>query len=98
MLPEEACSAISSKMRLEILKIISIRENKSDSIKELLKELNHRGFRVKYRASVYRALEKLSAAGFLKKYYDSEAGGIRYKLLGTHLEVDLKKGTATLCY
>jgi hypothetical protein len=77
------------KIRIEILKMLS---HRSGSVKEVLSELNNRGFTIRYRDSVYRALEKLTVAGFLEKYYGKEGGGIRYRLLGTKLEADLRSG------
>ena len=93
MLPERVFSALSSRTRIEILKILAV---KSGNVVEILNELNSRGFTIKYRESVYRALEKLTAAGLVEKYYDKEEGGIRYKLLGTKLEVDLSSGVIKL--
>jgi len=89
MVNEKVFLALSSKTRIEILKILSA---KPSSVMEILNELNKRSFGIKYRESVYRALEKLAAAGLVEKYYDRKEGGIRYRLIKTKLEVDFQTG------
>lgn len=92
MLPERVFSALSSRTRIEILRILAV---KPRSVIEILNELNNKGFTIKYRESVYRALEKLTAAGLVEKYYDRKEGGIRYKLLRKKIEVDFRTGEVT---
>jgi len=89
MLPERVFSALSSKTRIEILRILAV---KPSGVMEILDELRRRGFGIKYRESVYRALEKLTAAGLLEKYYDKKQKGIRYRLVKTKLEIDFQAG------
>lgn len=89
MLHEKVFSALSSKTRLEILRILSA---KPYSIGEILSDLQKKGYGIKYRESIYRALEKLVAAGLVEKYYDKEEKGIKYKLIKTKLEIDFQTG------
>lgn len=92
MMLEEVCSALSSRTRIEILKILA---RGPKSLKEILNELNERSFKIKYRASVFRALEKLTSAGLVEKYYDREREGINYRLLKTGLNINLVRGTVS---
>jgi len=87
---ERICSALSSATRIEILKILA---DGSMSMREIMDALHERGFRINYRASVYRALEKLVSAGLVEKYYDRESRGIRYRLLKSRLNINLTSGT-----
>jgi len=89
MIAERVFSALSSRTRIEILKILAM---KSGGVVEILNELNSRGFTIKYRESVYRALEKLAAADLVEKYYDRREKGIRYRLLRTRIEVNFRTG------
>jgi Fe2+ or Zn2+ uptake regulation protein len=89
MLSERIFSALSSKTRLEILRILSA---KPGSVIQILDELKKRDYGIKYRESVYRALEKLVAAGLVEKYYDKEERGIKYRLVKTKLEIDFQTG------
>jgi len=47
---------------------------------------------IKYRETVYRALENLFEAGLVEKYYDKEKG-LCYKISVINLTIDLTKGT-----
>jgi len=60
------------------------------SVMEVMHELNKRGFKMKYRESVYRALEKLADAGLVQKYYDNKERGIRYRLLKAKIDIDFQ--------
>ena len=86
---EKIFSALSSKTRIEILRILA---EKPSSIMDVLGELGRRGFKIKYRESVYRSLEKLTSAGLVEKYYDKKERGIRYRLIKIKLEVDFQTG------
>jgi Fe2+ or Zn2+ uptake regulation protein len=92
MLPERVFSALGSKTRIEILRILAA---KPSGVKEILNELNKRGFEIRYRESVYRALEKLVAVGLIEKFYDKKEKAIRYHLVKAKLEVDLRTGKVT---
>ena len=89
MLPEKVFSALSSRTRIEILRILAM---KSRSVMDVKNELNRRGFEMKYRESVYRALNKLVDAGLVEKFYDKEEGGIKYGIIKKELVVDLQSG------
>lgn len=73
---EKVVAALNSDLRREILKIIA---GQTMTVVEVLKELNKRGLEVRYRESVYRALEKLLEAGLVQKYYVKEKG-LCYKI------------------
>jgi len=92
MQPDKIFEALSSKTRIEIIKILTVR---SRNVIGVLNELNVRGFKIKYRESVYRALEKLVAAGLVEKYYDNEERGIRYGVGRTRISFDLQSGEIT---
>jgi DNA-binding transcriptional ArsR family regulator len=89
MLPEELFRVLSSRLRIEILKLTGARPM---SIGEMVSELGKRGLEVKYRESVYKAAEKLVFAGLVEKYYDSSQKHIVYVLHRTRMKVDLKSG------
>jgi len=88
-------ASLNSKFRREILKTLF---KQPMTVVEVLEELNKRRIQVKYRETVYRALEKLSDAQLVEKYYE-KSKGLCYKLSSTRwiLEigndsVDLRKG------
>lgn len=63
------------------------------TIKELLYELREdRDFKVRYRESVYKALERLVDAGLVEKR-DEKNRGRCYKVVKTKLEINLAKET-----
>lgn len=84
-------AALSSDLRREILKCIV---EKPSTVAEVLNELGKRGFVVKYRETVYRALEKLVAAGLAEKYYEKNRG-LCYKTTVSRIIIDLSQGTMT---
>jgi DNA-binding transcriptional ArsR family regulator len=86
---ERIFSALSSKTRIEILRTLA---EKPSSIMDVLDELGRRGFKIKYRESVCRSLEKPTSAGLVEKYYDKKERGIRYRLMKAKLEVDFQTG------
>ena len=90
MRSEEVLSALDSKTRIEILRILAAGPA---NVAGVLGELGRKEFGTKYRESVFRALEKLANAGLVEKYYDNEKRGIRYRLLKTRVEIDFKTGT-----
>jgi Fe2+ or Zn2+ uptake regulation protein len=85
-------SALDSDLRREILRIVA--ENPSTVI-DVLSGLRKRGFKVKYRETVYRAMEKLVEAGLLEKYYEKEKG-LCYKVSLTSIVIDITKNTVTM--
>jgi len=83
-------SALDSEMRQQIIKILS---RGPSNVAEIFQEINKiRKAAVAYRESVYRALEKMVAAGLVEKYYDREKG-ICYKLFMRKIKLDLVDGT-----
>ena len=66
------------------------------STNKLLLELQKRGVEVKYRESIYKAVEKLVVIGLAKKGYDSSRKSIVYSLCVDHIEVDLRKGEVSI--
>lgn len=85
-------SALNSELRREILKILA---EKPYTVLEVQDELKTRGFNVKYRETVYRALEKLVDAGLVEKYYVKEKG-ICYKLSLTCIIIGVTKESLDL--
>jgi Fe2+ or Zn2+ uptake regulation protein len=69
-------AALDSELRREILKILA--EEPATAL-EALTKLKRKGLEVKYRETVYRALEKLVEAELVEKFYLKEKG-ICYKL------------------
>lgn len=86
---EKVVAALNSDLRREILKIIA---GQTMTVVEVLKELNKRGLEVRYRESVYRALEKLLDAGLVQKYYIKEKG-LCYKITLNRIIIDITKST-----
>lgn len=76
-------------MRREILKTIS---EEPMTVMQVLEELKRRKFEVKYRETVYRALEKLLDAGLVEKYYDPEKG-LCYRIMVKLVTLNLANGT-----
>ncbi|MGB9718729.1 MAG: ArsR/SmtB family transcription factor [Thermoproteota archaeon] len=89
MEPGKVISALNSEMRREILKIIS---EEPMTVIQVLEELKRRRFEVKYRETVYRALEKLLDAGLVEKYYDQEKG-LCYRIKAKLIAIDLANST-----
>jgi Fe2+ or Zn2+ uptake regulation protein len=85
---DKTISALNSKLRREILKVIS---KEPMTVIQVLEELKKKGFEVKYRESVYRALEKLVDSELVEKCYIKEKG-LCYKLKAKLITVDLTKG------
>jgi len=85
---DKVISALNSELRREILKIIS---KEPMPVIQVLEELKKRKFDVKYRESVYRALEKLVDSGLVEKCYIKNKG-LCYKLKVKIVKIDLSKG------
>jgi Fe2+ or Zn2+ uptake regulation protein len=88
MKKDKVISALNSELRREILKIIS---KEAMPVIQVLEELKKRKFDVKYRESVYRALEKLVDSGLVEKCYIKEKG-LCYQLKAKIVKIDLTKG------
>lgn len=78
-------SALGSELRREVLKILVKRPC---TVLEVLMSLKMKGFDVKHRETVYRALEKLVDAELVDKYYEKEKG-ICYELTSTQILIKL---------
>ncbi len=85
---DKVIAALNSKLRREILKIIS---KQPMTVIQVLEELKKRKIEVKYRETVYRALEKMFDAGLVEKGYIKEKG-LCYKLTLNRIVIDLTKG------
>ena len=86
---KKVIAALDSDLRREILKIIA---GQPMTVVEVLGELKKRGLQIRYRETVYRALEKLFDAGLVKKYYVKEKG-LCYKIAVNHIVIDVTKGS-----
>lgn len=86
---DKVISALNSRIRREILKIIS---KEPMTVMQVLEELKRRKFEVKYRETVYRALEKLLYAGLVEKYYEPEKG-LCYRMRVKSITLDLTNDT-----
>jgi len=84
MKAEEVFSTLSSKTRLEILKVLASR---SGDLMEIKRALDASGLGIKYRESVYRALDRLASAGLVEKFYDRNEKKIKYALAVREIRV-----------
>ena len=80
-------AALNSDLRREVLRILS---KTPMTAAKVLEELKKRKLEVKYRETVYRALEKLLAAGLVDKFYVQNEG-LYYKLKVSCITVDFSK-------
>jgi Fe2+ or Zn2+ uptake regulation protein len=78
-------AALDSDLRREVLKILS---KEPMSVVQVLEELKKRKLGVRYRETVYRALEKLLGAGLVDKSYVKNKG-LCYKLTVSRITLDL---------
>lgn len=81
-------SALDSDSRLRILKIVS---KSPCNVQDVMDELRREGHPVKYRETVYRALEILTDAEILKKGYDKDKG-ICYAACMKRITINLEGG------
>lgn len=75
---------LSLKTRREILRIIVARPK---TLMEIYEELKKKNIPIKYRESVYKALEKLVSVGLVDKTYEKRT--VRYKSKFSKINVDL---------
>lgn len=80
-------TALDSDLRREILMILA--EEPSTAL-EVLTRLKKKGLEVKYRETVYRALEKLVEVELVEKFYIKEKG-LCYRLSLNHLTLAITK-------
>ena len=86
---DRVIAALNSGLRREILKIIAERPM---TAVEVFRELKRRKPEIRYRETVYRALERLSDADLVEKYYAKEKG-LCYKISVINLSIDLTSAT-----
>ena len=86
---DKVISALNSETRRQILEILA---KGHGTVEEVWKKLGQRGIAIKYRVSVYKALEKLVDTDLVEKFYDKDKG-MCYKLLIRTIKIDVAEGT-----
>ena len=81
-------SALSSELCVAILNVVGLDEK---NVGEVLSDLQTKGLSLKYRETVYRALERLVDARLLEKKYVQDKG-ICYKLKKREITIHLLDG------
>lgn len=84
--------ALNSGLRREILSILS---KQSMTVLQVLEELKRRTDGVRYRETVYRALERLVDSGLVEKYYEKEKG-LCYKLVSNCITIRIEKDSVDI--
>ena len=82
---DKIVAALNSRLRREILRVIS---KQPMTVVQVLEELKKMKIEVKYRETVYRALEKLLDAKLVEKFYVKEKG-LCYKATTKHVIIDI---------
>lgn len=83
---EKVIKALNSRTRRKILKILS---NGPKNVKEISKLLREEyNVNIRYRESVFKALEKLVEADIVEKFYEKNKG-ILYRLKRRKITIDL---------
>ena len=82
-------AAFDSDVRREILTVL---HSGPQTVKEVLQELVKRNQQVRYRETVYRALEKLVDAHLVDKFYKKEHG-LCYKLVSSQITIEIKSNS-----
>ena len=80
--------ALDSELRRELIKIAH--EEGALDADGYYNSITERGFKIKYKESVYKELQLLVEAELLEKYYDVKSKKIRYKLNANKVIIDLK--------
>ncbi len=83
---EKVIKALNSKTRRKILKILSTGPKNVKEISRILTE--EYSVNIKYRESVFKALEKLVEADLVEKFYKKNKG-ILYRLKKEKIIIDL---------
>jgi len=83
---EKVIKALNSKTRRKILKILSTGPKNVKEISKILTE--EYSVNIKYRESVFKALEKLVEADLVEKFYKKNKG-ILYRLKKEKITIDL---------
>lgn len=87
--PEEfskVIRALDSPFRILLIKALM---EKSMSAPEIYKMLVEVGFDIGDRDTVYKALQMLSDAGLIEKYYDAGAKRISYRAISKQILIDI---------
>ena len=79
--------ALDSELRRELIKI-AYEEGALDA-DGYYNSVVARGFKIKYKESVYKELQLLVEAQLLEKYYDVKSKKIRYRLNASKVIIDL---------
>jgi Fe2+ or Zn2+ uptake regulation protein len=82
---EKVITALDSSLRREILRILS---HGPMTVNQVLEHLKKGATVVRYRETVYRALEKLVDSELVLKYYNREKG-LCYRLLSNKLTIKI---------
>jgi Fe2+ or Zn2+ uptake regulation protein len=85
-------SALDSELRREILKILAERPS---TVVDVLHKLKGKGLNVKYRETVYRALQILVDSGLVEKYYEKEKG-LCYRLVVNNITIKIAKDSVDI--
>jgi len=85
---DKVVTALNSKLRREILRIVS---KQPMTVIQVLEELKEMKVEIKYRETIYRALEKLVDAKLVEKSYVKEKG-LCYKALGNRIIINTADG------
>lgn len=85
-------SALDSELRRELLKVLAERPN---TVVGVLHKFKSKGFNVKYRETIYRALEILVDSGLVEKYYEKEKG-LCYRLVSNHITIKIAKDSVDI--
>lgn len=88
---EKVVKALNSRTRRKILKILSEGPKNVKEISIVLRE--QYSANIKYRESVFKALEKLVEADLVEKFYEKDKG-IAYRLKKKKITIDLTKEVA----
>lgn len=84
--------ALNSGLRREILSILS---KQPMTVLQVLEESKRRTSSVRYRETVYRALERLVDSGLVEKYYEKEKG-LCYRLASNHITIEITKDSVDI--
>lgn len=87
---EKIVKALNSRTRREILKILAEEPRNVKEIFQILRE--QKSTNIKYRESVFKAIEKLVEARLVEKYYE-KGKGVLYKLRRREIIIDLVNET-----
>jgi Fe2+ or Zn2+ uptake regulation protein len=82
---DKVVAALNSKLRREILRMVSKEPMTAIQVFESLKKLK---MEIRYRETVYRALEKLLDAGLVEKFYVKEKG-LCYKATTNRIVINI---------